>query len=126
MKIWEKIYLVVIALFLLVLNTCNILIFRSSYEKSVDLVKQTAESSWKYMAISMTEDLSEIENERTAEWQLLPPVREHWDLNSGLIKKSRKKFWDWKRGRGRSQYWSGRVKNIPVRQGGLEQPDISL
>lgn len=70
MKIWEKIYLVVIALFLLVLNTCNILIFRSSYEKSVDLVKQAAESSWKYMAISMTEDLSEIENERTAEWQL--------------------------------------------------------
>lgn len=70
MKIWEKIYLVVIALFLLVLNTCNILIFRSSYGKSVELVKQTAESSWKYIAISMTEDLSEIENERNAEWQL--------------------------------------------------------
>ena len=70
MKIWEKIYLVVIALFLLILNICNILIFRSSYEKSVDLVKQTAESSWKYIAISMTEDLSEIENEGNAEWQL--------------------------------------------------------
>lgn len=70
MKIWEKIYLVVIALFLLVLNVCNILVFQSSYQKSVDSVKQGAESSWKHMAYSMTEDLSEMEGNEAAEWRL--------------------------------------------------------
>lgn len=70
MKLWEKIYFVVITLFLLVLNICNIWIFRSSYDKSVDSVKQTAESSWKHIAVSMTEDLSELEKEEAEEWQL--------------------------------------------------------
>lgn len=70
MKLWEKIYLVVITLFLLVLNICNIWIFRSSYDKSVNSVKQTAESSWKHIAVSLTEDLSEMENEDEEEWKL--------------------------------------------------------
>lgn len=70
MKLWEKIYLVVIALFLIVLNICNILVFRSSYHKSVDSAKQTAESSWKQIAVSMSEDLAELEGGETEEWQL--------------------------------------------------------
>jgi len=70
MKIWEKIYLVVIALFLLVLNLCNVLVFRSSYQKSVDSVEKTAVSYWNHIAISMAEDLAEMEGDDTTEWQL--------------------------------------------------------
>lgn len=70
MKIWEKIYLVVIVLFLVVLNTCNVLIFQSSYQKNVDSVEQTAISYWKYIAISLGEDLEELGEDEMAEWQL--------------------------------------------------------
>ena len=60
MKIWEKIYLFVIILFLLVLNICNIIVFRSSYEKSLESVENTAVSFWRHIASSMTEDMAEI------------------------------------------------------------------
>lgn len=70
MKIWEKIYLVVIVLFLLILNTCNVLIFQSSYQKNVDSVEQAAISYWKHIAFSMGEDLEELEKDETMEWQL--------------------------------------------------------
>ncbi len=70
MKIWEKIYLVVIALFLLVLNLCNVLVFRLSYQKSVDSVEKTAVSYWNHIAISMAEDLAEMEGDDNTEWQL--------------------------------------------------------
>lgn len=70
MKIWERIYLVVIALFLIVLNVCNVFVFRSSYQKSVDSVKRMAESYWKQIAVPMTEDLAEMGSEEAAEWQM--------------------------------------------------------
>lgn len=70
MKIWEKIFLVVIALFLLVLNLCNVLVFRSSYQKNVDSVEQTAISYWKHIAFSLGEDIEEQGKEETTEWQL--------------------------------------------------------
>lgn len=70
MKIWEKIYLVVIALFLLVLNACNVLIFRSSYQKNVEAVEQTAISDWRNTAFSMGEDMAESGTDETAEWKL--------------------------------------------------------
>ncbi|MCM1244148.1 MAG: HAMP domain-containing histidine kinase [Roseburia sp.] len=70
MKIWERIYLVVIALFLVVLNVCNVLVFRSSYQKSVDSVKQMAESYWKRIAVPMAEDLAETGPDEAAQWQL--------------------------------------------------------
>lgn len=70
MKIWEKIFLVVIALFFLVLNICNVLVFRSSYQKNVDSVEQTAISYWKHIAFSLGEDLEELGKDETTEWQL--------------------------------------------------------
>lgn len=70
MKIWERIYVVVIALFLIVLNVCNVLVFRSSYQKSVDSVKQMAESYWRQIAVPMTEDLAEMGFGEAAEWRL--------------------------------------------------------
>lgn len=70
MKIWEKIYLIVIVLFLLVLNICNILVFRSSYERSVESVEKTAVSFWKHIASSMAEDMVESIGDEKSEWQL--------------------------------------------------------
>lgn len=70
MKIWEKIYLFVIILFLLVLNICNIIVFRSSYEKSLESVEKTAISFWRHMASSMAEDMAESGGDEKSEWQL--------------------------------------------------------
>lgn len=70
MKIWEKIYLFVIILFLLVLNICNIIVFRSSYEKSLESVEKTAVSFWRHIASSMAEDMAENGEDETLEWQL--------------------------------------------------------
>lgn len=70
MRIWEKIYLVVMALFLLLLNSCNVLVFQSTYRKSVEAVEKTAVSFWKQIALSMEEDLAEIENSEEDQWQL--------------------------------------------------------
>ena len=59
MKLWEKVYLIIMVLFLVVLNTCNILVFRGGYEKSVESVEKACISQWNNIAVSLTEDLAE-------------------------------------------------------------------
>lgn len=70
MKIWEKIYVVVIALFLVVLNVCNVIIFQSVYRQSVDTVEGTAITEWKNIAVPLSEDLGELGGPEGEEWQL--------------------------------------------------------
>lgn len=70
MKLWEKVYLIIMVLFLVVLNTCNILVFRGGYEKSVDSVEKTCVSQWNNMAVPFTEDLAETGGDAAEEWEL--------------------------------------------------------
>lgn len=70
MKLWEKIYVVVMALFLLVLNSCHVLVFQSSYQKNIDAMEKTAEVYWKQIAFSLAEDLAENPYDETSEWQI--------------------------------------------------------
>lgn len=70
MKIWEKIYLIIMVLFLAVLNICNILIFREGYGKSLRSVQNAYISQWKNIAVSLTEDLAELGDDPEGEWKL--------------------------------------------------------
>lgn len=91
MKIWEKIYLFVIILFLLVLNICNIIVFRSSYEKSLESVENTAVSFWRHIASSMTEDMAEIGEDETLEWQLFQTYVSEYSTQGHTFELWRKK-----------------------------------
>lgn len=70
MKLWEKVYLIIMVLFLVVLNTCNILVFRGGYEKSVESVEKACISQWNNIAVSLTEDLAEAGGDMAGEWEL--------------------------------------------------------
>ena len=58
MKIWEKIYIVVLVLFVLVLNLCNSVIFGSIYKESVASAENMLATVWRTIAVSLAEDLS--------------------------------------------------------------------
>ena len=70
MKLWEKVYLIIMVLFLVVLNICNILVFRGGYERSVESVQGAGISQWSNMAVPFTEDLAEMGEEAAGEWEL--------------------------------------------------------
>lgn len=70
MKVWEKIYMVVTLLFLVVLNICNVLVFRSVYRESVNTVEQKAMVEWKNIAVPLSEDLGELGGGQDGVWEL--------------------------------------------------------
>lgn len=70
MRLWEKVYLIIMVLFLVVLNICNILVFRGGYEKSVESVQKAGISQWSNVAVSFTEDLAETGETAAGEWEL--------------------------------------------------------
>lgn len=70
MKIWEKIYFVVTPLFLVVLNICNVLVFRSVYKQSVNTVEKKAIAEWKNIAVPFSEDLGELGGTSEGVWEL--------------------------------------------------------
>ncbi len=70
MKLWEKVYRIVLVLFLLVLNICNIIIFRGAYQKSVDTVEKAGISRWKNIAASFSEDIAECGGNPEEGWSL--------------------------------------------------------
>lgn len=70
MKVWEKIYLIIMLLFLVVLNICNFLVFHSGYDKSLKSIQDSCISQWKNISISLAEDLAEVGENREGEWEL--------------------------------------------------------
>lgn len=70
MKFWEKVYLAVMVLFLIVLNICNILVFQGGYRKSVESVQESCIAQWSNMAVPFAEDLAEAWGDAGEEWEL--------------------------------------------------------
>lgn len=70
MKFWEKVYLIVMVLFLVVLNICNILVFQGGYNRSVESVQKSCISQWMNVATPFTEDLAETGESASEEWEL--------------------------------------------------------
>lgn len=70
MKFWEKVYLMVMILFFVVLNICNILVFQGGYRKSVESVQKSCISQWSNVAAPFTEDLAETGEDAGEEWEL--------------------------------------------------------
>ena len=70
MKFWEKVYLMLMILFFIVLNICNILVFQGGYRKSVESVQNSCISQWGNVAVPFTEDLAEAGEDAGGEWEL--------------------------------------------------------
>lgn len=70
MKIWEKIYLIVMVVFLTVVGITNALVFRSSYQNSVEAIENAGILGWKRIAVALSEDLNELEKGSEEEWDL--------------------------------------------------------
>ena len=64
MRIWEKVYLVVLVLFVLVLNLCGGFIFRTIYAGSVAASENASATVWRTIAVSMAEDLSGLKDDK--------------------------------------------------------------
>lgn len=67
MKLWKKIYMAVMVLFILVLNICNAAVFRSIYRGNVDVAERASVSLWDSIAMPFAEDWPEAAGNRASE-----------------------------------------------------------